>query len=224
MVLRLIIQTLFAVAGMAALLFVLAGTLHWRGAQIFLAAMAGGGLLMGLWLARRDPALLKERIGSSRQKNTLADRILMPLLGLAFCAWLVFMALDARRHGFSQMPEWLNFAAGAAIVVGFIGVVRVFRENSFASREVKVQKDRGQRVIAKGPYVIVRHPLYSAAIFTYFAIPLALGSWAGFLAVPLLILGLVIRTLVEERVLKEQLEGYGDYMAKVRYRFVPYVW
>ena len=224
MILRPIIRTLFFIAALAALLFVPAGTIHWRGGQIFIAAMSAGGLLMGLWLARYDPALLKERIGSPDRKNNVADRIVMPLLAVGFCAWLVFMALDARWHGLALMPAWLNYAGGVAIVIGFAGVLRVFRENSFASREVKVQKDRGQRVIVTGPYAIVRHPLYSAASFTYFAIPFALGSWAGLLGVPLLILGLAIRALFEERVLKEQLEGYGDYMAKVRYRFLPYVW
>ncbi|HEY0282503.1 MAG TPA: isoprenylcysteine carboxylmethyltransferase family protein, partial [Rhizomicrobium sp.] len=171
-----------------------------------------------------DPALLKERIGPSGQKRSIADRILMPLLGVVYCAWLVFMALDVRWHGFSQMPEWLNYAAGAAILASFAGMVRVFRENSFASSVVRVQKDRGQTVITTGPYAIVRHPMYSIASFTYLVIPFALGSWMGLLAVPLLILGLAIRALVEERVLKEQLESYGDYMAKVRYRFMPYVW
>ena len=161
-------------------------------------------------------------MSSFGQKKSMADRILLPLLHVLFFAWLLIMALDARWHGTSQMPLALNVAGGAAIVGCFLATIRVFRENKFAAAIVKVQQ--GHKVIATGPYALVRHPLYSVAVLTYLAIPFTLGSWIGLIGIPLLILVVFIRALAEERMLKKDLEGYEDYMAKVRYRFVPYVW
>jgi protein-S-isoprenylcysteine O-methyltransferase Ste14 len=224
MILKFVVRTLFFTAVLAALLFVPAGTIHWRGAQILLVAMGGGGLIVGLWLARHDPALFKERGATPKLMKTSADRVLWVLLTVAYFPWLAFMALDVRWHGFAQMPAWLNVAGGVVIVLGFAAVIRIYRENSFASAVVRIQRERGHSVISTGPYAIVRHPMYSVSILTYFAIPFALGSWRGFLFIPLLIVLVVFRTLTEERVLKKQLEGYSDYMKKVRYRFVPYVW
>ncbi len=70
----------------------------------------------------------------------------------------------------------------------------------------------------------MRHPLYSSALLFFLGTPLLLGSWYGLLFVPIVIAGLVGRTLLEERVLREELPGYDAYMAQVKYRFIPYIW
>lgn len=222
MIAKLVLQALAFAIVMAAVLLVGAGTAYWPGAIVFLAAMQGGGLVMSLWLALKSPDLLEDRMRSLGQKKTVADRILLPLMHGFFFVWIAAMALDARRHGTAQMPLWLNLLAGAAIVGGFLATVRVFRENRFATAIIKVQE--GHKVIDTGPYALVRHPLYGIAIVTYLAIPFALGSWAGLLGVPVLAALAFIRALAEERMLKKELDGYCDYVAKVRHRFVPYVW
>jgi protein-S-isoprenylcysteine O-methyltransferase Ste14 len=89
---------------------------------------------------------------------------------------------------------------------------------------VRVQAERAQRVIDTGPYAIVRHPMYAAAMLYLFGMPLLLGSWYGLVAV-LLILALVApRAVMEERLLQRDLPGYASYMARVRYRLIPYIW
>jgi protein-S-isoprenylcysteine O-methyltransferase Ste14 len=122
------------------------------------------------------------------------------------------------------MPPWLNFAGGALVIAGFLGTLRVFRENSFAAPVVRVQSERAQHVIDTGPYALVRHPMYAAAMVYLIGVPLLLGSWCGLLAVPLFLVGLAPRAVLEERLLKRDLPGYTDYMTRVRYRLIPGIW
>ncbi len=224
MVSKLVLQTLLFGIAVGAMLALCAGTANWPGAWIFLAAMQGGGLAMSLWLAAKDPALLQDRMATRGQKKGKPDRLLMPLLHLSFFVWLALMAVDVRRHGTSQMPLWLNSAGGVIIFAAFMACIPVFRENTFATVVVKVQTERRHRVIDTGPYGLVRHPLYSAALLTYTAIPFALGSWRGLAGLPVLALVTLLRARAEENFLKGELGGYCDYMAKVPYRFVPHLW
>jgi protein-S-isoprenylcysteine O-methyltransferase Ste14 len=219
-----LLQILVVLAVMALILFVPAGTVCWPGAWVGMAAMGGGGLLMSLWLKRRDPALLRDRNSLKGQEVQKFDRILLPLQNIILLAWVVLMALDVRWRGAQQMPLWTNLLGGAAIFAGFGLVVRVMRENTFATAIVKHQPERGHTVIDTGPYALVRHPMYAAAFVAYAAIPFALGSWRGLAGVPLAILMLAVRTLFEERLLCRQLPGYSNYRKWVRYRFVPLVW
>ena len=225
MVPRLIIQTVLWIAGMAALLFIPAGTVRWPGAWIFLAEMGAGGLVIGLWLAKHDPSLLAERLSPPFQQRQAAwDKLLMPAILVLWCAWMVFMALDTMRYRLSHVPVWLQCIGAlgplASLYLGYL----VFRENTYAAPVVKVQKERGQRVISSGPYRYVRHPMYAGAILFFLGTPLLLGSWYGLAATPILIILLAVRVVIEEKTLGEELEGYGEYRDRVRYRLIPGIW
>jgi protein-S-isoprenylcysteine O-methyltransferase Ste14 len=221
---KLIIQFAAVIAILGALLFGLAGTFAWTGAYVLLAALGLGGSGMSLWLARFDPALLKERMGQGSKEKPRFDKILLPLVNIILFGWIALMALDVRWHGTGPIPPWVSLTGGALILASFALVVRVMRENTFATAFVRAQPERGQHVIATGPYAIVRHPMYSAAVVSYAAIPLALGSKAGLLGIALPVLVMAVRILFEERLLARALPGYCDYMTKVRYRLVPLIW
>ena len=118
----------------------------------------------------------------------------------------------------------LQVLGALAILVSIVAIRAVFRANSFAAPVVKIQAERGHKVSDSGPYAYVRHPMYAWAIPFLVGTPLLLGSWFGFACVPVLIVGLAVRAVLEERVLCAQLDGYGEYAARVRYRFVPFVW
>ena len=109
------------------------------------------------------------------------------------------------------------------MIAGFLATLLVFRENSFAAPVVRVQAERAQLVIDTGPYSVVRHPMYASAVLCLLGMPLLLGSWYGLLVVPLMVL-VVPRAVFEERLLKQQLPGYAEYMERVRYRLIPGVW
>jgi protein-S-isoprenylcysteine O-methyltransferase Ste14 len=222
---RLIVQTVLWLAGMGAVLFGAAGTLAWPGAWWYLFEMGALGLWVGVWLARYDPALLAERLGSLVQREQSAwDKFFMAGVAVAWCAWLILMGLDARRFRWTAMHPSLQVAGVLAILVSMVAIRSVFRANSYAAPVVKIQSERGHKVSDSGPYAYVRHPMYAWAILFLFGTPMVLGSWCGFFCVPLMVVGLGYRAVMEERMLCAHLDGYAEYAARVRYRFVPFLW
>jgi protein-S-isoprenylcysteine O-methyltransferase Ste14 len=110
------------------------------------------------------------------------------------------------------------------IALCMILVWQVFRSNSFAAPQVRIQAERGQHVVTDGPYRIVRHPMYAAALFYFLGAPLLLGSWWGLLPVPFFMASLGARAVGEERMLRQGLPGYDDYTRRVRFRLIPGIW
>jgi protein-S-isoprenylcysteine O-methyltransferase Ste14 len=224
MIAKLLLQNLIWIVGMGVLLFVAAGTLHWPAAWVFLGTLAILGVGGGLWLAKTDPALLAERMRPMTQNDQpAADKKFMLVFGFAAVIWLLAIGFDVREHGV-RVPTALQ-ALGWAMLVFASGLIMwVMRENSFAAPVVKLQTERGHRVVSSGPYAWVRHPMYSGTMLFFVGAPLLLGSWWGVAMSPLFILLFAIRTRIEERALIAGLPGYADYAARVRYRLVPGLW
>ena len=225
MVSRLITQTLVWIAAMAAVLFVSAGTVNWPAAWVFLAEMGGFGVAIGLWLARRDPALLAERLSTGFQAAQKTwDKVFMATVFVLWTSWLVLMALDAVRFGWSRMPIWAQAIGAILIALCMYVACLAFRSNSFAAPVVKIASERGHRVADSGPYAHVRHPMYAGALLFFIGTPLLLGSWYGLAAVPVLTVVLAARAVMEERMLADELPGYRDYATRVRCRLIPGLW
>jgi protein-S-isoprenylcysteine O-methyltransferase Ste14 len=209
----------------AALLFGAAGTFLWPAGWGYLILFFGGALWIVLLLARHNPALLAERMRMPMQKNQpLWDRFFLLAMSIVWCGWLVLMGLDTVRFRWSHMPGWLPWAGGALLVWSLHLSARAFRENPFLAAVVKIQTERGHRVISTGPYAVVRHPFYAAVLIFLPANALVLGSWYGLAASAVLIGGVFLRTAMEDGELRRGLEGYTEYAARVRYRLIPHVW
>jgi protein-S-isoprenylcysteine O-methyltransferase Ste14 len=217
-----LVQTTLWLIAMAALLFGAAGGWGWPQAWVFLAESAISAIAVGSWLARHDPALLEARMSRFHPDQKPWDRIFLVGAFVAFILWLVLIALDARRFHWSRVPLPAQVLGAGLIGLCMILVWFVFRINSFAAPQVRMQAK--QRVITEGPYRIVRHPMYSAALFYFLGVPLLLGSWCGLLPVPLFMVALGLRTVGEERMLRQALPDYDDYARKVRFRLGPGVW
>jgi protein-S-isoprenylcysteine O-methyltransferase Ste14 len=224
MIRRLLIQNVIWIVGMGALLFASAGTLHWPAAWVFLGTMAVLGLISGLWLARIDPALLAERMNPMMQGTQPAsDKIFMVVFGFAALSWFILIGLE-RRANVSDMPVALQTLGLLLLVLSTGFVLWVMRENSFAAPVIKIQTERGHRVISSGPYAWVRHPMYSGTILFFAGMPLLLGSWWGLIMAPLFVVLFGFRARLEERALVAGLPGYADYLTRVRYRLIPGIW
>ncbi len=224
MIAKLLLQNLIWIVGMGALLFVPAGTLHWPAAWVYLGTVAILGLSCGLWLAKTDPALLAERMHPMMQKDQpAADKKFMLVFGFVALLWFVAIGLDKRLHASDiAVPVQALGLAMLLISTGF--VMWVMRENSFASPVVKLQTERGHRVVSSGPYAFVRHPMYSGSVLFFVGAPLLLGSWWGVAMSPLFAVLFAIRAKIEERALIAGLPGYADYTKRVRFRLLPGLW
>ena len=181
-------------------------------AWVFMALFIGCSEAMGIWLAKSDQTACRENEVTPQRRSKTSDRAVMGAIIVIFCGWIVFMAFDARRFGWSHTPWWA-LALGVVLIVGaFYGWVGVLKANSFASVTLRVQEERGQTVIL--PYAVVRHPMYAYALLLFIGTPLLLGSlWGLVLFLPLL----AARVLGEEGMLMDGLPGYREYAAKVRF-------
>ncbi len=210
---------------LSALLFGAAGTIRWPAGWVYLIIFFVAVLRLVSFLARHDPALLAERMKMRVQKDQpLWDKIFLLAMGVGWFAWLPLMALDAVRFRWSVMPIWLQCLGAALMLLSFWMIGRVLRENTFLAPVVRIQAERGHKVISTGPYATIRHPLYAALLIFLPANALLLGSWYGLAASAVLLAGLVFRTAMEDRELHRNLPGYDEYSARVHYRLVPFVW
>ena len=192
---------------------------------MFLVLFFGFTLAISRWLLRHSPGLLTERmtgIGKPDQKTW--DRKFYVFANAFFLAWLVMMTLDAVRFRWSQMPGWLQIAGAVLLLCSFYLFFLTFRENAYLSPAVRVQTERGQTVVSTGPYRYVRHPMYAAAIIFLVGTTLLLGSWFGLFLALILVVGLALRAVQEERMLRAELPGYDGYTTQVKYRLIPRIW
>jgi protein-S-isoprenylcysteine O-methyltransferase Ste14 len=218
-------QFVFSFLFFALPLFLAAGTLAWLNGWIFLVLNFGCGLALIIWLFRYNPDLLKERMAVTKPDQKAWDKVWMALTFIVFIAWLVLMPLDAVRFHWSQVPHFLQVVGAVILLCSFYLSYATMRENSYLSAMARIQRDRGHTVVSTGPYHYVRHPLYAALLLFLLGTTLLLGSWFGLLWGLIIVGGMfAVRAILEERMLKEELEGYDAYMAQVKYRFIPYVW
>ncbi|HEY0761458.1 MAG TPA: isoprenylcysteine carboxylmethyltransferase family protein [Pyrinomonadaceae bacterium] len=207
------------------ILFVLAGDWRWIEGWLFSIIFLLMCFSTLLYLYFYDPALLKERYGSPIQPTQKSwDKVLLSIFFVDFLVWFAIMPLDAKRFGWSPaFPFWLRAAGTVLLVVSIALIFEALRENTFAAPVVKMQKERGQKVISNGLYGVVRHPMYAGAVLMFVASPLLLGSVFGLIMGLVLIVTIAVRSIGEEAMLKQELEGYNDYVKRVKWRMIPFL-
>jgi len=208
-----------AFLAIAAIIFVPALTLrYWQG-WLYLLILFAPMLVLMAYLLRNDRGLLERRMRTGEREGR--QRAIIGLSSIPFLLAFSLPGFDVRL-GWSNVPAWVSIIAAALVLAGYAIVILVFRENSYASRVVEVEKE--QPVISSGPYGVVRHPMYVGMALLYVFSPLVLGSYWAMIPAALILPVLVARILNEEKVLARDLKGYPEYMRKVRYRMIPGVW
>jgi protein-S-isoprenylcysteine O-methyltransferase Ste14 len=207
---------------MAALLFLPAGTFNFWQAWVFLSVFFGAALLITFYLMKYDKKLLEKRVAAGPTAEKLnTEKIIQTITSLWFIAMLVIPALDHRFY-WSAIPPALVWVGDMILLIGFLIIFFVFKENSFTSATIEIQKD--QKVVTSGLYRIVRHPMYMGGFFVFVGMSLALGSWWDFGLFAVVMPALIWRLFDEEKLLKKNLSGYTEYTKNVRYHLVPFIW
>ena len=201
------------------LIFLPAGTLRYPQGWLLMLLLFVPMFLAGLVMMARAPELLRKRLQAREQENE--QKQVVALSGLMFLAAFVLAGLNFRFH-WCVLPPWLVWTAAGLFLLAYALYAEVLRENAYLSRTIEVQE--GQKVVDTGLYGLVRHPMYAVTLLLFLSMPLILASPFSF-AVMLLYLPIIVKRIRnEEKVLAEGLEGYRDYMKKVRWRLLPFIW
>lgn len=204
---------------MALLLFVPAGTLrYWQG-WLLLAILFVPMFAAGIVMMVKSPELLKKRLNAKETERE--QKQVIALSGLMFLAAFIVAGLNY-RFSWLPLPRWGVWLAAAVFLLAYALYAEVLRENVWLSRTIEVQEH--QTVVDTGLYGVVRHPMYAVTLLLFLSMPLVLGSPISFLITLLYIPIIVKRIRNEEVVLKDGLEGYAEYMTRVKYRLVPGIW
>lgn len=196
-----------------------AGTFDYWQVYLYFSVIVIPMIFVLLYFLEKDPRFLERR---AKGTEKVKEQKLIQLINLpVFMSAFIIPGLD-RRFGWSDVSPEIIIATNVVILGGYMLIFKVFRQNSYASRIIEI--DRNQKVISTGLYSIVRHPMYLGVLIMYLPTPLALGSYRGLIPMALLPVALILRILNEEKVLKENLEGYKEYCQKTRYRLIPYIW
>jgi protein-S-isoprenylcysteine O-methyltransferase Ste14 len=221
----LVAQIVGMAVAFALVLFVAAGTIYWPAGWIYLGVFFSFVVGISLWLLRRNPSLLQERmtgVGAEGQKTW--DKAVLATIGLLFIGWLALMPMDAVRLHWTTLPPATQLLGAFLLVSSFPLFFWVFAANPYLSPAVRLQGERNHQTISSGPYRYVRHPMYAAVIPFAFGTSLLLGSAWGLVGALVLMVAVAIRAVLEERTLEKELPGYRAYTERVRSRLIPGVW
>jgi protein-S-isoprenylcysteine O-methyltransferase Ste14 len=225
MSIRTIIQLVFVVVAMPLLPMIISGAWDWWEAWTY-AALTFLGFVISRGLAsRRHPDILDERARSMSLQGAKAwDKVLAPVVALGSFVILIVAGVDKLNNWTAPYSITAKLATVIVIVLGYMLGTWALVENKFFSGVVRIQSDRGHRVVTTGPYRFIRHPGYAGALWTYLAMPILLDSTWAFIPALLLIGILVLRTSLEDRTLQAELPGYKEYTKTTRYRLLPGIW
>jgi protein-S-isoprenylcysteine O-methyltransferase Ste14 len=201
------------------ILFLPAGTFNYWQGWLFMAVLYLPFLFVITHFIKHDPALLVRRMQYKEKESR--QRTIIKVAGLFYMGEFLLPGFDF-RYGWSDVPVPIVLISNLIVILSYGMVYLVFKENSYAARTIRVEK--GQKVISTGLYSVIRHPMYTGMLLMFAFIPTALGSyWALLFFIPILI-PIIFRIFNEEEILMRELDGYKEYMKKVRYRLIPGIW
>ena len=222
---QVILMLLLFVVGIPMLPLIVSGEWRWTEAWWYAILSVLAFAVSRLLVARRFPDLIAERARFASHEDAKPwDKRLAPLLTLTTALTLAAIGLDARLNGITPYAGSVVGLALAIILAGWALGTWALLENRFFSGVVRIQTDRGQKVVRSGPYHWLRHPGYAGALLTTLATPFFLSSLWGLPFALAFAAVLIARTRLEDSTLQAELDGYAAYAGAVRFRLVPGVW
>ena len=200
-------------------LFLISGTWYYWNAWLFILTVAIAWGIIQLYLAKNDQSLFEKRQKKTEKK--LSQQIILFLSTVSLLLAIIISGFDY-RYDWSRIPVFLSILFSLVMMVGFVMMFFVLKQNSYASRIIEIQEK--QMVIDKGLYSWVRHPMYLSIIIQFIFTPIVLGSWYAFIPIIFVPFLLTFRINYEEKELQKGLEGYDLYMKKVKYKLIPFIW
>ena len=213
------IKVLLGIIMIGLLLFIPAGSVNYWNGWLLIIILFVPMIIAGIILMIFNPELLKKRLNAKEEESE--QKIVIALSGVMFIAAFIFAGLNY-RFTWNVLPNFIVYISTGLFFLAYMMYAEVLRENEYLSRTIEVQKD--QRVVDTGLYGIVRHPMYSATIILFLSMGLILGSLISFAILLFYIPIIVKRIRNEEEVLSRNLTGYDEYMKKIRYRLIPFIW
>lgn len=210
---------LFGLIIIALLLFIPAGSMDYFNAWLFLALLFVPMFVAGIVMFVKSPELLKRRLNAKEEENE--QKLVLLSSGLMFLLAFIVAGLNF-RFGWFKLPSIVVIIASIIFLAGYAMYAEVLRENMYLSRTVEVSEN--QKVVDSGLYGIIRHPMYTSTIFLFLSMPLVLDSFFSFIIMLVYPIIIIFRIKNEEKVLERELEGYGEYKKKVRYKIIPFIY
>lgn len=200
-------------------IFLPANTLKFFNGWLFMFLLFIPMFIAGVIMMIKSPNLLKSRLNIKEKQ--VEQKEVVALSGIMFLVGFILAGLNY-RFSWLMLPNIVIIVASIVFILSYILYAEVLRENMFLLRTIEVQED--QKLVDKGLYGIIRHPMYATTIFLFLSMPLILGSIISFVIFLLYPFIIIKRIKNEEQVLEKDLEGYLDYKKKVKYRLIPFIW
>ena len=217
--LQAIIKYVFGVLIVGGLLFIPANSFDYWNGWLFMGLLFIPMFIAGIILMIKNPELLRKRLNAKEQENE--QKWVLLFSGVMFIAGFIIAGLNY-RYRWIEMPNVVTIISSILFIIAYILYAEVLRENTYLSRTIEVQEN--QKVIDTGLYGIVRHPMYAITIWLFLTMPLILGSIFSFIIFLVYPVIIAKRIKNEEEILEKNLKGYTEYIKKVKYRIVPFIW
>lgn len=201
------------------LLFIPAGTLEYYNGWLFIALLFIPMFVAGIIIFFKSPELLKRRLNTKEEENE--QKIVIIISGIMFLFSFLIAGLNFRL-GWFKFSKTTIIIASVIFLISYVMYGEVLRENMYLSRTVEVSEN--QKVVDRGLYGIVRHPMYASTIFLFLSMPLILDSLYSFIIMLIYPIIIIFRIRNEEKVLENELEGYSEYKENVTYKLIPFIW
>ena len=213
------IRLLMGIAIVGLIFFLTAGSIQYWQAWLYMTVLFVPMIIYAFYLFKNQQTVLERRMNLKERENQ--QKWIIVLLSLLILAIFFIPGFD-ERFEWSFVPVWFSIVANILVFAGYLVFILTVKTNEFASRTVAVEEE--QQVISHGVYVIVRHPMYMAMTIIFLFTPIALGSYWAIIPAILFPCILAMRLINEEKKLLKELDGYEDYIKKVKYRLIPGIW